>query len=46
MNLFLEQKQTYGLWKAYVYQRGQVGVWEGHMYTEVYGMTGQLGPAV
>ena len=40
-------------WKTNLWlQRGQVGGWDGlgvrdgHMPTEVYGMTGQRGPAV
>ena len=50
MNLFAEQ--THKLWKTYGYQRGQVrgrdglGVWDWHLHTEMYGMTGQQGPAV
>ena len=27
-------------------RRDGLGVWEWHMHTEVYGMTGQQGPAV
>ena len=44
--------KTHRLWKAYGYQRGQVGrerdelgVWDWHMHTEVYEMIGQWGPA-
>ena len=54
MKLLAEQKQTHRHRKqTYGYQRGQVRGWEGwtwvwdwHMHTEVYGMTGQQGPAV
>ena len=52
MNLFAEQKQTHRLSKTYGYQRGkgavwdELGVWDWHMHTKVYGMTGQQGPAV
>ena len=48
MNFFAEQKQTYRFWKTYGYQRGQLGegddwlgIWDWHMHTEVYGITGQ-----
>ena len=52
VNLFAEQKQTHRLWKTYDYQREQVvrvdwGFGTGiHVHTEIYGMTGQQGPAV
>ena len=53
MNLFAEEKETDRLWKTYGYQRGKVGggmdgleVWDWHMHTELYGITGQRGPAV
>ena len=46
MNSSAEEKQTHGLWKTYGYQRGQVGGWDWHTYTEVRGTTGQWGPAV
>ena len=49
MNLFAEWKQTHRVGKTCGYQRGQVGsgrIWDWHMHTEVYGMTGQPGPAV
>ena len=51
-NILTKQKQTRRLQKqTYGYQRGKaegrdtLGVWDGHMYTSVYGMDSQWGPA-
>ena len=52
MNLFPEQKQTHRLCKQTSgYARGQVrrddlGVWDWHMHSVLYRMTGQWGTAV
>ena len=52
MNLFAEQKQTYRLKNLWLPKetggggRDELGVWDWHTHTEVYGMIGQWGPAV
>ena len=52
MNLFADQKQTVETGKFLVTkgerlgERGGLGFLDWHTHTEVYGMTGQWGPAV
>ena len=53
MNLFVEQKKTQNfeinLWLPKATGAGErdgLEVWNWHMHTVVYGMTGQQGPAV
>ena len=52
MTLLAEQKQTHRLEnKLMVTKRdrwrwGELGFWDWHMHTDVYGMIGQQGPAV
>ena len=41
-----ERKETYGYLTGQVGESDGLGLWDWHMHTEVYGMTGQKGPAV
>ena len=43
-----DSKTLKNLWlpKGTGYGEDGLGVWDCHMYTEVYGMTSQMGPAV